>query len=312
MIPQTGEILALANLPSYDPSDLAASSLAQRTNHAISYVYEPGSVFKIVTASAALEEEVATESDEFYCEKGEYRVGNHILHDHRPHGTLNFVEVFEKSSNICVTKIAQMLGPDVVFDYAKRFQFGRSTGIDLKGEVSGFMRAPAYWSKTTIGAFPIGHEVTVTPLQLVAAISAIANDGIYMKPFVVKYIKDDKGEIIRVFEPTVVDRVISPQTAHRVKAILQGVVDRGTGRNARIKNVGVAGKTGTAQKVIDGAYSHSKFYATFFGFAPVEDPRLAIMVVLNEPRPSHYGGTVAAPVFKEVMENALKYLQAIE
>lgn len=309
MNPKTGEILALANRPTYNLSEFALTRPENRTNRAVTYVYEPGSVFKIVTASAALEEKAFKESDKIFCENGKYRVGNRILHDHHPLGTLTFQEVIEKSSNIGTTKIAQKLGADIIYQYARRFRFTKKTGIDLIGEVKGFLRPPAKWSKVSISAVPIGHEITVTPLQLVCAVSAIANDGVYMRPFVVKYIKDSKGELIKSFEPRVLSRVISEDTALRMKAILTGVVERGTGRRAQIKGVSVAGKTGTAQKVIDGRHSHSKFYATFIGFAPTEDPRLAAVVVFDEPRPSYYGGTVAAPVFRKVLFDALKYLE---
>lgn len=310
MDPRTGEILALANRPTYDLSRFAQSPAESRTNRAIAHVYEPGSVFKIVAASAALEEETFVETDKIFCENGEYRIANHILHDYHPYGTLTFHDVIVQSSNIGTTKIAKKLGPPNFYKYAKRFGFGQKTGIDLIGEVDGLLKPPSQWSRTSIGALPIGHEVTVTPLQLVCAISAIANDGVRMRPFVVKYIKDSRDELIRSFQPRVADRVISDDTAQRMKAILADVVERGTGRRARIKGVSIAGKTGTAQKVIDGAYAQNKFYASFIGFAPVEDPQLAIVVVFDEPHPDHFGGTVAAPVFREVVINALKYLQA--
>lgn len=154
----------------------------------------------------------------------------------------------------------------------------------------------------------MGHEVTVTPIQLVAALGAIANGGVYMQPFVVKYIKDNQDEIIREYQPQIVDQVISPDTAQRVTKILEGVIKNGTGKRAMIEGVTVAGKTGTAQKVVNGQYSHDKFYATFFGFAPAEDPKLVVVVVYDEPHPSYFGGTVAAPVFQEVVQDSLKYL----
>ena len=166
------------------------------------------------------------------------------------------------------------------------------------------------WSKTSIGAVPIGQEVTVTALQLLGAISAVANDGVYMQPFVVKCIKDNQDEMIKEFQPKEVARVITPETARRVKAVLKGVVENGTGKRAKIEGVSVAGKTGTAQKVVGGTYSHNKYYVTFFGFAPVEDPKLAVIVVVDEPHPDYFGGTVAAPVFQEVMRDSLKYLAA--
>ncbi|MCK5081611.1 MAG: hypothetical protein KAR31_01770, partial [Candidatus Omnitrophica bacterium] len=265
---ETGEILALANQPTYDLDNVAQSNIENRTNRAISYVYEPGSVFKIITAAAALEEDIFTEEDKIYCENGKYRIANHILTDHREHGTLAFKDVFGLSSNIGVAKIAQKIGPDNVYKYGQRFRFGIPTGIDLNGEVSGWLKDPSQWSKTTIGAIPIGYEVTVTPLQLVCAISSIANEGVYMRPFVVKYVKDNQGQHIKSFDPQIVDRAISPDTARRVKEILKGVVETGTGKRAQIKGVEVAGKTGTARKVIDGKYVRGKYYASFMGFAP--------------------------------------------
>ena len=309
---ETGEILALANQPTYDLDHAAQSNIENRTNRAISFVYEPGSVFKIITAAAALEEDIFIEEDKIYCEDGKYRIANHILTDHRPHGALTFRDVFGLSSNIGVAKIAQKIGPDNVYKYGRRFRFGVPTGIDLKGEVSGWLKDPSQWSKTTIGAIPIGYEITVTPLQLVCAISSIANEGVYMRPFVVKYVKDNHGQHIKSFEPQIVDRAVSSDTARRVKEILKGVVETGTGKRAQIKGVEVAGKTGTARKVIDGKYVRGKYYASFMGFAPADHPRLAIVVVFDQPHPSYFGGTVSAPVFQEVMSNALKYLKISE
>ncbi len=309
---ETGEILALANRPTYDLDNAAKSNVENRTNRAISYVYEPGSVFKIITAAAALAEDIFTEEDKIYCENGSYRIANHNLTDHRPHGTLAFRDVFRVSSNIGVAKIAQKIGPDNVYKYAQRFRFGVPTGIDLRGEVSGWLKDPSQWSKTTIGAIPIGYEVTVTPLQLVCAISAIANEGVYMRPFVVKYVKDNRDQIIKSFKPQIMDRAIGPETARRVKEILKEVVENGTGKRARIKGMAVAGKTGTARKVIDGQYVRGKYYASFMGFAPADNPRLAAVVVVDQPHPSYFGGTVSAPVFQEVMTNALKYLKVSE
>ncbi len=308
MNPKTGEILALANRPTFNLLKSFTSTVDARRNRALCDMYEPGSVFKIVTVTAALEEDKFTETDKFFCENGAYRIGNHVLHDHQKHGTLTFSQVFEQSSNIGVTKIAQALGPSIIYKYARLFRFGISTEIGLPGEVAGILKPVSAWSKTSIGAIPIGQEVTVTAMQLASAISAIANDGIYMKPFVVNYIKDQKGEIIKEFKPQEISRVMNKTTADRVKTILAGAVQNGTGKMAQIKDVSVGGKTGTAQKVVGNTYSHDKFYATFIGFAPVEDPQLAMVIVFDEPYPSHFGGTVAAPVFKEVAESTLKYL----
>jgi cell division protein FtsI (penicillin-binding protein 3) len=208
-----------------------------------------------------------------------------------------------------VAKIAQKLGPEVIYKYGKRFRFGEKTNINLLGEVPGQLKNPSRWSKTTIGAIPIGQEVTTTPLQMLSALGAIANDGLYMRPYVVKYVKDRQGETISDYRPMVVDRVVSSDTARRLRQILKGVVETGTGKKAKIKDVEVGGKTGTAQKVVNGVYSHSNFYATFMGFAPVESPKLAAIVVFDDPKPRYYGGTVSAPVFKEVVEKSLKYLE---
>ncbi len=310
MDPTTGEILAFANRPTYNLEQASKSTPESRTNRAIVFTYEPGSVFKIVTTAAALQEGVIKENDLINCEHGAYRVGNHILHDHDPLGTITFKEVIEQSSNIGTTKVAQRLGAQRVYNYAHHFRFGMRTGIDLPGEAKGNLKPTRLWSKTSIGAIPIGQEVTVTAIQLVGAISAIANNGVYMRPFVVKYVKDIHDQVIKETKPEISDKIISLSTALRVKAILQGVVEKGTGVKAQIKGVTVAGKTGTAQKVVGGTYSHGHFYATFVGFAPVDKPRLAAVVVYDEPHPAYYGGTVAAPVFSEVIGNSLKYLDA--
>jgi cell division protein FtsI/penicillin-binding protein 2 len=308
MDPRTGEILAFANRPTYNLEQASKSTPESRTDRAIVFTFEPGSVFKIVTASAALQEGVVRENDMINCEHGAYRVANHILHDHEPLGTITFKQVIEQSSNIGTTKVAQRLGAQRMYNYAHHFRFGIKTGIDLPGEAQGILKPVSRWSKTSIGAIPIGQEVTVTPIQLMGAISAIANDGIYMRPFVVKYVKDAQGQIIFQHSPQILDKVISKVTSKRMKAILKGVVDEGTGTKAAIKGIPVAGKTGTAQKVVAGTYSHSHFYATFAGFAPVDNPRLACVVVFDDPHPAYYAGTVAAPVFAEVVGDSLKYL----
>ncbi len=309
---KTGEILAFANRPTYDLEKPGASSPEARTNRAIVFTYEPGSVFKIVTAAGGLQEKVVKENDIINCEHGAYRVGNHILHDHEPAGNLTFRQVMEQSSNIGTVKVAQRLGPQRLYNYAHRFRFGMKTGIDLPGEARGYLKSVKNWSKTSIGAIPIGQEVTVTPLQMVSVMAAIANNGVYMRPFVVKYIKDSQGQIIQEHKPLILDKIMTDDIAKRLHSILRGVVDNGTAKKAQIEGVSVAGKTGTAQKVVGGAYSHSNFYATFVGFAPVENPRLACVVVFDEPHPVYYGGLVSAPVFKEVIENSLRYLNAQE
>lgn len=308
--PKTGELLALANRPTYDANHPQVSSADFRRNRALCDMFEPGSVFKIVTASAALEEGRFNELDRFFCENGSYRVANHILHDHHPHGWLTFVQVFSESSNIGTTKIAQSLGPDIIYRYAASFGFGRKSGLDMPGEISGVLKEPKAWSGTSIGAVPIGQEVGVTALQLACAISAIANDGILMRPMIVKAIQDTQGEIIKEYKPEEVRRVISSKTAKRIRDILVLATEEGTGKLARVSDFKVAGKTGTAQKIEpDGAYSHSKYVASFIGFAPADAPLVAIVVTIDEPRPYYFGGVVAAPVFKRIVQDTVKYLK---
>jgi len=313
MDPNSGEVLALANRPSFDPNNPQNSPQESRRNRAICDFFEPGSVFKIVTASAALEENTFTESDKIYCENGEYRVANHILHDHTSHGWLTFEEVIEQSSNIGVTKIAQQLGLEKVCRYAKSFGFGEVSNIGLPGESKGMLKPLSAYSKTSIGAVPMGHEVTVTTLQLASAISVIANGGLYYKPYIIKTVVDKYGEIIKEINPQCLRRVISEKTSSRMKRILTDVVEVGTGKLAKSKIYSFGGKTGTAQKIEpNGIYSHSKFFASFIGFAPADNPRLAIAVVMDEPHPNYYGGVVSAPVFKKVAEESLKYLDTQE
>lgn len=310
MDPKTGEILALANRPSYNLNHPQDSGADSRRNRALCDMFEPGSVFKIVTASAALEEGKFNESSRFFCEQGSYRVANHTLHDHHPHGWLTFSQVISESSNIGTTKIAQGLGADIVYKYAYLFGFGKPSGIDMAGEISGVLKEPRLWSKTSIGAIPIGQEVGVTALQLACAISAVANGGVLMKPFVVKAIRQREGEVIREFGPQEIRRVVSKATARRIKDILVLATEEGTGKLARVSDFKVAGKTGTAQKIeANGAYSHSKYTASFIGFAPSDEPLIAIVVTVDEPRPYYFGGVVSAPVFKQISQDVVKYLK---
>ncbi len=309
MDPHTGKILALANRPTYDLNEHSRVSKDRIRNRAICDMFEPGSVFKIVTASAALQENKVTENDRFFCENGAYRVASHTLHDHQKHGWLTFRQVIEESSNIGTTKVAQILGPEIVYRYVKAFGFGSRLGVDLPGEIPGFAKPVKDWSKISIAAIPIGQEIGVTVLQLVSGLSVIANGGMLMKPYVIDEIRDKHGQTIKKFKPELLRAVITPETAARVKSILAGVVEKGTGKMAKIEGIPAAGKTGTAQKLDpNGAYSHSKYFVSFIGFAPVEDPVVAIAVVIDEPRGYYFGGVVAAPVFREVARDVLRYL----
>lgn len=308
MSPKSGDILAFANFPNYDLNNSGKRPPEAIRNRAINDFFEPGSVFKIVTGSAALEEKVVTFNDKFFCENGEYRIGKRILHDHTPHGTLTFREVIEKSSNIGTVKVASLFGPQKMYDYIKAFGFHEKTGIDLPGEVVGMNRPVNRWSGVSMYAIPMGQEVTTTAMQLACAISVIADNGYIVKPHIVRQIINDSGAVVKEFPPVVKRRVISPQTAAKMRSILMGVVETGTGKKAKIEDYNVGGKTGTAQKVEPGGvYSHDRFIASFIGFAPVEKPVIAVVVCVDEPRPVYYGGDVAAPVFKNVVDETMKY-----
>ncbi|MBU1044870.1 MAG: hypothetical protein KJ915_10795 [Candidatus Omnitrophica bacterium] len=309
MNPENGEIYALVNRPGYDLNAFGNADPEAKRNRAVSDYFEPGSTFKIITASAAIEEKVVALDEVFFCENGEYKISRHILHDHKPHGNLSFVEVIEKSSNIGTVKVAQKLGEKLLYEYIKRFGFGEKTNIDSPGEVAGFFRPLKQWSKLSISALPIGHEIGVTVIQMARAMAVIANGGYQVNPHLVDKIIDKNNEIIKDIEFEPQPRIISEQTAATMRGILKGVVDNGTGKSAQVKGYSTAGKTGTAQKVIPGeGYSHSKFIASFIGFAPVDKPKVVIAVVFDEPRPFYYGGTVCAPIFKNIAEKVLKYL----
>ena len=309
MNPSDGQIYALANRPTYDPNHFSDVGSENRRNRVVSDYFEPGSTFKAVTASAALEEKTVKLDDVFFCENGEYKISRHILHDHKPHGDLSFVEVIEKSSNIGTVKVAQKLGVQALEKYIKKFGFGKKTGIDLPGEVPGFLRPLEQWSKLSIAALPIGHEIGVTVIQMARAMAVIANGGYLVNPHIVDKIIDSNDEIIKEMSMDSPVRVISDDTASKMRQILRGVVDRGTGARAQIKGYSTAGKTGTAQKIVPGeGYSHNKFMASFIGFAPAKNPKIVIAVVFDEPRPYYYGGLVCAPVFKNIAEKVLKYM----
>lgn len=309
MDPKTGDILALANYPNFDLNNISKRPTEAVRNRAINDFFEPGSIFKIVTASAILEENAVKLDDKFDCENGAWKIGKRVLHDHRPHGILTFKEVIEKSSNIGTVKAASILGPEKMYKYMRLFGFYERTGIDLPGEVVGMNRPLSGWTSSSMYAIPMGQEVTSTAIQLARAISVIADNGFLVKPRIVKQIVDEDGEVIKDFPPQVSRKVISPQTAAKMRGILMGVVETGTGQKAKMEEFSSGGKTGTAQKVDPGGtYSHNRFVASFIGFAPVSKPVLAVAVCVDEPHPVYFGGDVAAPVFRNVVDESLKHL----
>lgn len=308
MDPRTGDILALANMPNYDLNDAKNRSKESIRNRAINDFFEPGSVFKIVAASAVLEEKAVGLSDKFDCENGEWHIGRRILHDHTPHGIMTFKEIIEKSSNIGTVKVALRMGQEKMYKYMKLFGLYEKTGIDLPGEVSGINRPIKGWSKVSMYAIPMGQEVTTTALQLTCAIAVIADNGYRVRPRVVRQITDPAGRVIKEFPVNVPNRVLSTDTVLKMRSVLNGVVNSGTGKKAKMEDYESGGKTGTAQKVEQGTYSHSRFVGSFIGFAPVDKPVLAVVVCVDEPHPVYYGGDVAAPVFRNVVNDTLRYL----
>lgn len=308
--PATGEVLGMANYPWFDPNQASRVKMDSVRNRAISDSFEPGSVFKIITASSALEEKAVNFDSEFFCENGTYKVGKRVLHDYRPYGTLKFREVIEKSSNIGVSKVAARIGKDKLSDYIKKFNFSEKTGIDLPGEAHGIMRNPKNWSYVDMTTIPMGQGIAVTALQLACATSVIANEGVLMKPYVVSRFLNEEGVCVKENSPQAIRRVISKKTADQVKELMEGVVERGTGKAARISNFRSGGKTGTAQKVMpEGGYYKDKYIASFVGFSPYEKPAVALAVCVDDPRGKHFGGQVCAPAFKNIMEKILSYME---
>jgi cell division protein FtsI/penicillin-binding protein 2 len=306
--PQTGEILAMATLPSYDPNKPNSISTETR-DRCITDVMEPGSTFKIVTISGALNDGVVHLNDEVDCEHGHFAFAGKILHDAEPSGTLTTEGVITRSSNIGAAKIGIKLGENRLYDYASEYGFGQRTGIPLPGEVGGILHPVKDWSKVSIAQIPMGQGVAVTRLQMLMAMSAIANHGWLMQPMLVKQLQDSDGNIVQKYEPQRVRQIVSDATAKQMVEALKTVVSpEGTAPGAAMKNYVVAGKTGTAQKVENGAYASGKYFASFIGFFPADNPQLCISIVMDEPKEGYYGGQVCGPVFREIAERCASYL----
>jgi cell division protein FtsI/penicillin-binding protein 2 len=305
--PATGEILAMANYPPISPGDLSTASPSAIRNRAITDLFEPGSVFKIVTASAALDRDLVRPEQKFYAEQGVYkiRLSNGTMRkpitDTHPYGMLTFQQAIELSSNIVMAKISDRIGSEQLFQTARNFGFGVETGLDLPGEVNGDLKLPKTWSGTTLNSMAYGYEVGATPIQIVSAYAAIANKGKLMKPFVVKKVVDANGELQFETQAQEVRKVASQATARQLTQFFQGVVQRGTGKPAQVPGLAIAGKTGTSRKFIDGKYETGNYTASFVGYFPADDPRVVCLVMLDHPRAGGYtGGEVSAPIFRNI------------
>jgi len=315
MNPQTGEVLALsvrsAGNHAFNPNEPQRSKPGEWRNRAVTDSYEPGSIFKPVLAAAALEEKVVHPYDRFDCSAGKIQIADRVISDAHHNGVLTFTDVIAESSNVGTIKVALRLGKERFYKYITAFGFGKRTGVDIPGEISGLLKDHHLWSGVSIGSIAIGQEIGVTPMQMAAAYSALANGGTLMRPYLVSEIVDREGKEGRKFKPQPVGRVISPDTCAKVNKMLQRVVEAGTGQKARPAGYTAAGKTGTAQKIDQrtGLYSKKDYVSSFVGFAPANAPRLVVLVMIDTPQGDIYGGSVAAPVFRLVAEQALAYLQ---
>ncbi len=312
MNPNTGEILALANWPRFNPNAAATAPPEARMNRSISAIYEPGSTFKLITLAAAFDQNITRPDEVFDCEHGAVYVAGHRIRDHKAFGLLSVADILAQSSDVGAIKIALLLGAPKFYDYIRAFGFGALTGVDMPGESRGLLHRLENWSAISIGSISMGQEIGVTPIQLITAVSAIANGGTLYKPHVVAELR--RGTKVLPADgplaPVEPRRIIRPETAATLRRLMEGVILNGTGKLARLDGWTAAGKTGSAQKIdpATGRYSPTQLIASFTGFAPISNPAVAILISLDSPVGLHEGGMVAAPVFKRIAEQVLPYL----
>ncbi|RLC05594.1 MAG: penicillin-binding protein 2 [Deltaproteobacteria bacterium] len=310
MRPQTGEFLSIAHFPEFNPNNFKGYESAVFRNRAVTDAFEPGSAMKVFTAAAALEKGFTPKSI-FFCENGTYKIGTFTINDTHPHDWLSINQIIKFSSNIGAVKIGETIGDKALYKYLAAFGFGDKTRVGSPGETSGILAPYRKWSRIDAGAISFGQGVSVSAIQLISGISAIANDGNLMKPMLVKKIISKNGEDLSVYHPETIRRVVSSKTAQQVKRMMSLVVkEEGTGIKASMEGYTVCGKTGTAQKALKNqkGYSKNKYISVFAGFAPQDNPELAVLVVIDEPRKQYYGGDVAAPAFKTIMAESFNYL----
>jgi cell division protein FtsI (penicillin-binding protein 3) len=306
--PKTGEILAIASMPAYDPDQVGEADSLSWHIWAIGKNYEPGSTYKAVTFAAAIEAGVLSPQDWIDCHNGKRKVPGGIISDHEPYGTIHAWEVLAHSSNIGTGIVAERIGAEAFYLTERHFGFGVPCGIEISGEERGRIPEPGSWSARSLVTQAFGQEISCTALQLAMAYGAIANGGLLMKPYLVRAVRTQTGELREQHEPEIVRQVLSPRTASTMCELLRSVVTEGTGKNAEVKGLFPAGKTGTAQKYVpeEGTYSNERYIASFAGFAPYDAPRWLCLVVIDEPRSSIWGGSVAAPVFAKILEDVAK------
>lgn len=311
MRPRTGEILAMANRPTFDPNERKGAKPEQMRNRSITDTFEPGSTFKVVSIAAALNEGVVTLGTPIFCENGQFYYGGYTLHDHEHFGNLTVNEVIAHSSNIGTAKIALNLGQEKLFSYLQAFGFGKTTNVLARqGESPGILRPLSQWSKISITRVPMGQGVAATPIQMITAMSTIANGGALMTPRIIKQVNDSEGRVVEVYSPRMIRQVVAPSTARMMTQALQDVVsDQGTAAAAAVPGFTVAGKTGTAQKFVNGEYSKEKYVASFVGYLPAENPQFVMLVMVDEPKgKQYYGGQVSAPAFAEMSKKIIQCL----
>jgi cell division protein FtsI (penicillin-binding protein 3) len=309
--PQSGELLAMANRPTFNPNRFGAYPSSRWRNRAVSDSYEPGSIFKLVTAAAALQEKVVSPDELLDCGRGGVEIAGIRINDHAVFDQLSFRDVIARSSDVGVIRVAQRLGREQFGRYVREFGFGAPTGVELPGEAAGLLRPTSKWSALSLPSMSFGQEIGVTGLQMAMAVGAVASGGYLMKPLIVRHVEDAEGRVVKAAKPLALRRVLDPETVDTLGELLQAVVRHGTGKRAAIPGYVVAGKTGTAQKVdASGRYSMIDHVASFVGYAPAARPAIVVLVSLDTPKGArNEGGDVAAPVFARVAERALRQLQ---
>lgn len=301
MNPNTGEILAMANIGDYDPNKFWQYDDFERKNRTITDSYEPGSTFKVITLAALIEEKACNEAERINVENGVYKFRNNYIRDTHKFESLTVREIVEESSNIGIAKLVQRISDEKYYQYVRSFGFGTFTSISLPGEVIGKLVALDKWSKLTKTYMSFGYNISVTPLQITNAFCAIVNGGILYHPQIIKRQVDKNGNTIKEYSPVIVRRVISEKTSERMRSLLLGAVEKGTGKEAKIESLAIGGKTGTSKVIVEGKYSNSDFYSSFIGFYPANNPSMVCYVLIHKPKGQYYGGLVSAPVFKNIL-----------